>query len=102
MMSTPISYHSEVFCDMLIHLFLCPITEYCRHPCCSSGISVRSMSNGMLTGWGCPYIVLPAELASAKCIAVFVFCLLYLFIYLFVLFFLLLIVCLTGPQRWLC
>ena len=51
MMSTPISYHSEVFCDMLIHLFLCPITECCRHPCCSSGISVRSMSNGMLTSW---------------------------------------------------
>ena len=46
-------------------------------------------------------MVLPAKLASAKCIAVFVYCLFkYLFIYFSVLF--CLIVCLTGPQRWLC
>ena len=48
-------------------------------------------------------MVLPAKLASAKCIAVFfvvVVFLFYLFIYLFVFFFF--IVCLTGPQRWLC
>ena len=50
-------------------------------------------------------MVLPAKLASAKCIAVFCFvCLfivsfIYLFIYLFIYFF---NVCLTGPQRWLC
>ena len=46
-------------------------------------------------------MVLPAKLASAKCIAVFFFC---LFIYLHICFFVvfLLIVCLTGPQIWLC
>ena len=47
-------------------------------------------------------MVLPAKLASAKCIAVFFllfFCVIYLFIYLLLFFF---IVCLTGPQRWLC
>ena len=49
-------------------------------------------------------MVLATKLASAKCIAVFfvffVYCLIiYLFTYLFFVF---LIVCLTGPQRWLC
>ena len=55
-------------------------------------------------------MVLPAKLASAKCIPMFLFFLfivcfsIYLFIILFFYFILLLllIVCLTGPQRWLC
>ena len=84
MMSTPISYHSEVFCDMLIHLFLCPITECCRHPCCSSGISVRSMSNGMLTGWDVHtlYYLPSLPLLNVLLCLFFVYCI-YLFIYLF-------------------
>ena len=42
------------------------------------------MSNSMLTGSG---MVIPAKLASAKCISVFVFCLVYLFVFvLFLLF----------------
>ena len=57
-------------------------------------------------------MVIPTKLASAKCIAVlfsfdlFIVCFnnYYLFIYLFTYLFvcLSLIVCLTGPQRWLC
>ena len=47
-------------------------------------------------------MVIPAKLASVKCIAVFVYCFIYLFIYLFVCLLLFFIVCLTGPQRWLC
>ena len=84
MMSTPISYHSEVFCDMLIHLFLCPITECCRHPCCSSGISVRSMSNGILTGWDVHtlYYLPSLPLLNVLLCLFFVYCI-YLFIYLF-------------------
>ena len=72
---------------MLIHLFLCHVTECCRHPCCSSGISVRSWVMACWLVQGCPHMVLPAKLASAKCIAVFfllLFFLFYLFIYLFV------------------
>ena len=42
---------------------------------------------------------IPAKLASANCIAVFVYCLFYLVIHLCVVVF---IVCLTGPLRWLC
>ena len=80
MMSTPISYHSEVFCDMLI---LCPITECCRHPCCSSEISVRSMSNGMLTGFDVHTLYYLPSLPMLN-VLLFVFCLLYLFIYLFI------------------
>ena len=88
-MSTPISYHSEVFCDMLIHLFLCPITECCWHPCCSSGISVRSMSNGMLTGWdvhtlyylpSLPLLNVLLCLFFVYCIYLFIFCLFFSFV----------------------
>ena len=46
-------------------------------------------------------MVLPAKLASAKCIVFF--CLLFVLVFIcFFLLFLFLIVCLTGPQRWLC
>ena len=45
---------------------------------------------------------MPAKLASSKCIAVFVFLFIVCFIYFIYIYFFLLIVCLTGPQRWLC